>query len=302
MRYISVLQRRWHVASTLARECFTVFRTQGSLQAMRFTQNVIEGVLDERFGPPRPPKTNRLDKEFGTDTAENVKLHDLDIQSPNAKYAVYYKATDLPLLDEILSALATQFPAFNSQPRTALSPVPITVLKPSVPDTEPVSRPTSRQARGPNRKDPGFTNISNSTFIDFGSGKGLVLLRAAGCPFKKVIGVEFARELHEIARKNVDGYPNYLRRTPIELVHGDALEFPFPEGNLVLYFYQPFEAPLTAQMISRIQAAADGRQILVACVFSDSPRNPFRTLWETAPFLQPVAQGKLWTIYRACTQ
>jgi hypothetical protein len=37
------------------------------------------------------------------------------------------------------------------------------------------------------------------TFIDFGSGKGRVLLIAAGLPFKAVVGSEFSRELHEIA-------------------------------------------------------------------------------------------------------
>ena len=39
------------------------------------------------------------------------------------------------------------------------------------------------------------------TFIDFGSGKGRVLLIASGFPFKAVIGVEFAEELHRVASR-----------------------------------------------------------------------------------------------------
>ena len=45
-------------------------------------------------------------------------------------------------------------------------------------------------------------DYSRFSFIDFGSGKGRVLLVAAGFPFKEVIGVEFSRELHEVALKN----------------------------------------------------------------------------------------------------
>jgi hypothetical protein len=64
---------------------------------------------------------------------------------------------------------------------------------------------------------PGFRkklNIDprNFTFIDFGSGKGRVLLIAAGLPFKAVVGIEFSRELHEIAVQNISRFPPHLIR------------------------------------------------------------------------------------------
>ncbi|MFZ0635589.1 MAG: class I SAM-dependent methyltransferase, partial [Candidatus Acidiferrales bacterium] len=37
-------------------------------------------------------------------------------------------------------------------------------------------------------------------FVDFGSGKGRVLLMASEVPFKKIVGIEFSPELHAIAR------------------------------------------------------------------------------------------------------
>jgi len=40
-------------------------------------------------------------------------------------------------------------------------------------------------------------NHSEFTFIDFGSGKGRVLFLASEYPYKKIIGVELARMLHE---------------------------------------------------------------------------------------------------------
>src|SRR5918996_1296859 len=44
------------------------------------------------------------------------------------------------------------------------------------------------------------------TFVDIGSGKGRVLLIASEFPFAEIIGVEFAKELHEIAAQNIRRY------------------------------------------------------------------------------------------------
>jgi SAM-dependent methyltransferase len=43
----------------------------------------------------------------------------------------------------------------------------------------------------------------DSTFVDFGSGKGRVLIMALECGFRKVVGLEFSQELCEISRKNL---------------------------------------------------------------------------------------------------
>ena len=43
-------------------------------------------------------------------------------------------------------------------------------------------------------------------FIDFGSGKGRVLLMASEYPFRKIVGVEFAQELHAVAEQNIRSY------------------------------------------------------------------------------------------------
>jgi hypothetical protein len=52
----------------------------------------------------------------------------------------------------------------------------------------------------------------NFTFVDFGSGKGAALLHASNYPFKKIIGVEFAKELHLIALANFKTYRNPRQR------------------------------------------------------------------------------------------
>ena len=45
---------------------------------------------------------------------------------------------------------------------------------------------------------------SRFTFVDYGSGKGKAMFLAAEYPFKRIVGVEFAPALHEIACKNLN--------------------------------------------------------------------------------------------------
>src|SRR5262249_30854542 len=49
-------------------------------------------------------------------------------------------------------------------------------------------------------------------FIDVGSGKGKALLLASEFPFKRIIGVEFARELHETDVRNIEIYRSATQR------------------------------------------------------------------------------------------
>jgi hypothetical protein len=85
-------------------------------------------------------------------------------------------------------------------------------------------------------------NLAESTFIDFGSGKGRVLLMAAEYPFQKIVGVEFARELYAIAGLNL------LRRPDprIDLIHGDVTHYDPPASPLVVFLFNPFGAPVVA--------------------------------------------------------
>jgi predicted RNA methylase len=46
-------------------------------------------------------------------------------------------------------------------------------------------------------------DLHRFSFVDFGSGKGRVLLVASHYPFREVVGVEFSPELQKIAEGNI---------------------------------------------------------------------------------------------------
>ena len=91
------------------------------------------------------------------------------------------------------------------------------------------------------------------TFVDYGSGKGRVLMLAAEHPFRRIVGVEFSEALDAVARKNL-ATSNDAR---IETVVMDATEFDPPPGPLVLYFFNPFGPPVLGPVLDRVRASLE---------------------------------------------
>ena len=92
------------------------------------------------------------------------------------------------------------------------------------------------------------------TFIDFGCGKGRVLLVASGFAFRKIIGLEFAPSLAETARRNLERYRGARQKcTSIEVKTIDATEYVLVPEPQVLYFYSPFSKGVLDQIAQNIE-------------------------------------------------
>ncbi len=133
------------------------------------------------------------------------------------------------------------------------------------------------------------------TFIDYGSGKGRVLLLAAQQPFRAVVGVEMSSALDQAAAQNIDAY--LARRplaAPISRVCGDARMLAVPDGDLVAYFYNPFDESLMREVWNDLRAAcmAKPRSLIVMYV------NPaHRLVFDQAPELRCVYDDSAVVVY-----
>lgn len=97
-------------------------------------------------------------------------------------------------------------------------------------------------------------NFDDFIFIDIGSGKGRALFLASEYTFKKIIGIEFSRDIHDVALRNINNYKNPKRRCyQIESVCMDALDFVFPPVPSVIFFYSPFQASVFTKVINNIK-------------------------------------------------
>lgn len=103
------------------------------------------------------------------------------------------------------------------------------------------------------------------TFVDLGSGKGRVLLVAAEYPFRSVVGVEYAVNLHTTAERNIwiDRGPRRCR--DVRSILGDAAAFSPPPGPLLVYLYNPFKKSIVVQVLANLQSARniEPREILI---------------------------------------
>jgi SAM-dependent methyltransferase len=130
----------------------------------------------------------------------------------------------------------------------------------------------------------------DDVFIDFGAGKGRVVLMAARYPFKRVIGVEISEELKSIASRNLEKNAGRLRCREIDLVTADAMNYVVPDNVTVAYFYAPFKGDIFAKVLDNLIASVDRSPRPVRIIYTDP--------WDqdTLMFTGRVRQIRRWTI------
>jgi SAM-dependent methyltransferase len=138
---------------------------------------------------------------------------------------------------------------------------------------------------------------SDYTFIDLGSGKGRVLLIAAEFPFRTVLGVEFAMELHCIAQSNERRFKGSRRKCEqIESIHANAKDFQFPDENLVVYLFNPFPLAVMDRVLGNLYTSLIRcpRELFIILVFPE-----LAPLLDTTAWLHLEVETKRHRIYRA---
>lgn len=98
----------------------------------------------------------------------------------------------------------------------------------------------------------------DSVFVDFGSGKGRVLLLAAFHGFKRVVGVEFSPQLCALARRNIAAFSKVAAvGSPIDVVEADATRFEIGADLNVFYLYNPFDPPVLSKVLDNLRRSVE---------------------------------------------
>ncbi len=136
------------------------------------------------------------------------------------------------------------------------------------------------------------------TFVDFGCGKGRVLLVASEFPFRRIIGLEFAPQLAETARGNLKSYRATNRKCfEIEAITADAIEYELAHEPQVLYFYSPFARGVMDQIVQNIENSfqKSPRDLLV--LFS-GVLNMRDSAFGSRPQYERLLRGRYVDVYR----
>ena len=121
------------------------------------------------------------------------------------------------------------------------------------------------------------------TFADVGSGKGRALLLASDYPFREIIGIELSPELDRIARANIARYRGARHHPSVISIQGDASEFPWPPGPLVVYMWNAFTGPVMERVFQNLEAS-----------LAQQPRELYLVYMH--PELESVLAGLPWLI------
>ena len=92
----------------------------------------------------------------------------------------------------------------------------------------------------------------NYSLIDFGSGKGRVMVVAAYYGFEKIIGLEFGKQLCEVAKKTIIPVQQLFPQKVLNVYYTDASHYKIDDHANVFFFFNPFNEIVMQQVIKNI--------------------------------------------------
>jgi hypothetical protein len=129
-------------------------------------------------------------------------------------------------------------------------------------------------------------------FVDFGSGKGRIVLQAAmAYPVRAVYGVELSESLHAVAERNVAALRGRFRCADVRLLRGDARSVELPDTVSVAYFFNPFRGAVFQAVVERLLASVDRNPRRLRIVYGNPQEEA--TLLATGR-IRPVRTARGW--------
>ena len=140
-------------------------------------------------------------------------------------------------------------------------------------------------------------DFSQFIFVDYGSGKGKAILMASEFPFRRIIGIDFSRELNEVARANILKYKSDTQRCRhIDVVEGDFAEFPLPPENTIVFMYDPCDESLMKQILAAMEASLARHPRQVYVIYKTAR---FARLFAASPYFSTFAIDDKFSIYKS---
>jgi SAM-dependent methyltransferase len=118
----------------------------------------------------------------------------------------------------------------------------------------------------------------DDVLLDYGCGKGRVLVVAAQYPFQKVIGVELNPELSNIARDNIQKARVKLRCKDIQVITADATSYLVPPEVNFFFFFYPFTGEIMSRVIDNIHTSLISNPRDITILFIPAFNNPLTIL------------------------
>lgn len=108
--------------------------------------------------------------------------------------------------------------------------------------------------------------------VDFGCGKGTVLLIGIEVFLKKVKGIDLSDKVCKIAESNCIKYKRKLKsNTEVEIIKSDVKEYIIKQEDDVFYFFNPFDRCTSEKIYSNILSSITEKRRNVLLIFHAWP-------------------------------
>lgn len=135
----------------------------------------------------------------------------------------------------------------------------------------------------------------DDVLIDYGSGKGRVLIEATRYPFKRIEGVEYDQQLVLDCERNFRNFDSGLLADRVWIHHCDAREFEIPDDATHLFIWNSFEGEVLKDVAKKILAFATHAPRQVHLVVA-LPSGETTSLTEFESFSTPdLIKTRFWT-------
>ncbi|MEO6681607.1 MAG: hypothetical protein ABIN48_02175 [Ginsengibacter sp.] len=131
---------------------------------------------------------------------------------------------------------------------------------------------------------------AGGTIVDFGSGKGRIMVVAAFYGYKQIKGIEFASALNQIAQTNIDLIKENYPETKFSLLTQNAIDYEVEREDTIFFFFNPFNEKVLIEVVRNIMKSLKyyPRKIYIVYI------NPLhKEIFESAGFFEEYYLSKL---------
>ena len=109
---------------------------------------------------------------------------------------------------------------------------------------------------------------TDGVFVDFGCGKGRVLMVASLFGFRAIRGVEFAHELCEIAKNNIVIHRDKTNcKAECQIIECDVTDYHIREDENVFFMNCPFDGTILHKVLNNISASLLNRSRKILIIY-----------------------------------
>lgn len=135
------------------------------------------------------------------------------------------------------------------------------------------------------------------SFLDVGAGKGMAIMLASQFSFRRLIAVEFAKELVAAGKENVRRYEaSTRRRVDVEWVCQDFMTYELPDEPVLLFLNNPFPRDISERAVRHLRRWLEATPRDAIVVYRKAPGSVIELL-EESDQLERLAWSPYWQAF-----